>query len=239
MNGYSRLVARLSITASQFFSPLTIAQAESIKVSYLMTAKQRRALGHKVKTYLSGQGISTILYLGYYAYAHQLASTLNKLGPGEAGSVAVAVLTNKWTARGLSAVILAGIRDNVFSLSEPGPVLSIESVVIEDPIPGNENGAVDPGETCDVIFTLHNAGGAMAAEPLGALHSSNPLLTVPDPEGAWRDIAPYTSQDNTGDCFTVEADPTMTPGTVVTLTLQVQANGGVYERVLTHDITVG
>ena len=120
--GTARLHARLDIVDSEFFPDITLQQASTIKLSYAMQAKSRHDLNLQVKGILSGEGVSSILYLGYYGFAYQVAATLGNTGAGESGAVAVAVLLAKWAARGLSQSVLETIRTQVFNIGAPvGP----------------------------------------------------------------------------------------------------------------------
>lgn len=117
--GQERLFARLGIANSDYFPDITVEQASNIKVSYLVNAKSRHNLNLQVKAYLSAQGVSSIFYMGYYAFAYQVQKTLNSVGCGESGVVAVAILLTKWVNRGLSLSVCEGIRTTVFNVGAP------------------------------------------------------------------------------------------------------------------------
>ena len=229
--GTARLLARLDIADSEFFPDITLQQAATMKLSYAMTAKARHNLNLQVKGVLSSEGVSSILYLGYYGFAYQVATAIGRAGAGESGATAVAVLEDKWTTRGLSAPVLALIRKQVFNLNVPGPALVNEGMTVI--------GTTAPGDTAELVFDLKNNGGAQAATVTGVLVSGDVgNLTVPDSTGAWPDIIPFETQDNDLNRFSVLVDLLCPPATEVTLTLTVQAAGG-YETVIEQIITVG
>jgi hypothetical protein len=102
---------------------------------------------------------------------------------------------------------------------------------------GNDDGDVDPGETCDLTIVLGNLGNEEATQVSGDLSSSDPYVTItasssdyPDipPGGTGSSVVPYR--------FTAEPDCSL--GHVATFVLQISA-AGPYSATDSFDITIG
>jgi hypothetical protein len=65
-----------------------------------------------------------------------------------------------------------------FSLSLHAPVISIQSVVVNDATGGNNNGRLDPGESAHITVTLSNNGSSAASTISSLLTSDHNYLTV-------------------------------------------------------------
>jgi hypothetical protein len=102
------------------------------------------------------------------------------------------------------------------------PKLGYVSYRADDPPPGgNGNGMVDPGETGDIIATLRNTGLGNAYGVTATLRSTDSRLQVTDSTGSFGDIARDTTGANSGNRFTVFADPSIPRETQVPCTLVV------------------
>ena len=124
------------------------------------------------------------------------------------------------------------------TLTVGAPELGYASHLADDPPPGgNSNGMIDPGETGDVIVTLHNTGLGNAYAVTGILRSTDARLQVTDSTGSFGDIAKDTTGANGGDRFTVSADASIPRETQVPCTLVV-VTGGITKR-LGFNIDVG
>lgn len=120
--GADRLFARLDLADSDYFSEVTRAQAESMKVKYFRTRTAQNYYLTQTKQVLVGEGVSSILYGAYCAFAGEVAASREKLGGGEALAVEIALCVAKWTARGCSQAVLETIRTQVFNIGAPvGP----------------------------------------------------------------------------------------------------------------------
>jgi len=83
-----------------------------------------------------------------------------------------------------------------------GPVLKLISTQVIDST-GNNNGAMDPGETAKLLVTLRNTGGAACNTVNGKFRTYDARLTVTDSMGSWGNIAPGASATNTANPFMV------------------------------------
>ena len=75
-----------------------------------------------VKQVCDGAGVPTIEYPFYLSFGRELYSLTRREISGESAAIEAALLIAKWTARGLTAAVLQGIRTDVFSIGAPlGP----------------------------------------------------------------------------------------------------------------------
>lgn len=107
-----------------------------------------------------------------------------------------------------------------------GPVLKLISTQVIDST-GNNNGAMDPGETAKLLATLRNSGGATCSNVTGKFRTYDARLTVTDSTGAWPSIPPGGSRTNTADPFMLHADASIVPGTEFTCSLFVSGDSAI------------
>jgi hypothetical protein len=124
--------------------------------------------------------------------------------------------------------------ESYFTLTANAPEVDFDTLVIHD-FQGNNNGALDPGETADFLVTLINDGHAPVENVVATVTSSNPLVTVSGNPASYGSLAPGASATRT---FVVTASPAVPPGTTVTFTIDITGNGG-YSTTATFDIVVG
>jgi hypothetical protein len=113
-----------------------------------------------------------------------------------------------------------------FSLTAHAPVIEFAEVVIDDATGGNGNGIFEAGETIDMVVTLENSGSSLAGSVLGVISEQDEYVTVPDASGAFGDIDPDGSANNSGDVFVVTASGDMPPGHSIDFDLAITADGG-------------
>ncbi|KPJ65382.1 hypothetical protein AMJ44_10300 [candidate division WOR-1 bacterium DG_54_3] len=102
---------------------------------------------------------------------------------------------------------------------------------------GNDDGEVDPGETCDLTVVLRNLGNEEATQVSGDLSSSDPYVTITTSSSDYPDIPPGgTGSSVIPYRFTVEPDCSL--GHVATFVLQISA-AGPYSATDSFDITIG
>lgn len=78
------------------------------------------------------------------------------------------------------------------------PNLSIQPVTFSDAAPGgNNNGAIDPGETIALTVPLTNGGDATATGVSGTLTTTTGTVTIANGTSAYPDIAPAATASNT------------------------------------------
>jgi hypothetical protein len=118
------------------------------------------------------------------------------------------------------------------------PVFHFRDRTVYDPAPGNNNGRIDPGETADLIVTLANTGYGNGYDVYGVLRSSDAQLQVMDSVGNFGLIEHDTTGFNPTDRFTVRASSSSSPGTTVTCSLKVYAEG-VYMNTVGFNLIIG
>jgi hypothetical protein len=74
------------------------------------------------------------------------------------------------------------------------------------------NGALDPGETSDMIVSIENTGGLIGNNISGILRSLNPGASVGDSIGSFGNIPVGDSAANSSNHFTVSASSSISPG---------------------------
>lgn len=75
----------------------------------------------QVKQVLDGESVATIDYPFYLNFARELWRLQRQGISGDSLMREVSVLMQKWVARGLAQPVLEAIRDQVFTISPPGP----------------------------------------------------------------------------------------------------------------------
>ncbi|MBU1881258.1 T9SS type A sorting domain-containing protein, partial [bacterium] len=124
--------------------------------------------------------------------------------------------------------------ESYFAVPAYSPVVTFDNLVIDDPT-GNNNGALDPGETADLDLTLLNDGHTVAGNVVLTLTNDNPDVTITgSPANYGSIIAGATAMQS----FVLVADAGMASGVVVTFTMDIVADNG-YVTSETFDILVG
>ena len=77
------------------------------------------AMELQVKQVCDGAGVPTIQYPFYLCFGREMWALSRKDISGESLAQEAAILITKWTARGLTAAVLQGIRTDVFNVSAP------------------------------------------------------------------------------------------------------------------------
>jgi len=120
-----------------------------------------------------------------------------------------------------------------------GPSLKLTSTQVIDST-GNNNGAMDPGETAKLLATLKNSGGAACNNVTGKFRSYNTQLTVPDSLGSWGNIPSGGSATNTANPFVLHADAGIVPGTSFTCSLFITGDSAaLYTKKMQIVLVVG
>jgi hypothetical protein len=102
---------------------------------------------------------------------------------------------------------------------------------------GNGNGILDPGETANLVITLHNSGLLIANNTNGKLKTADPYITITDSLGFYGGIMPDSEKTNNADPFTVRALVSTPLGHVAHFDLIVTATS--YLDTLGLDLTIG
>ncbi|RJP75580.1 MAG: T9SS C-terminal target domain-containing protein, partial [Candidatus Zixiibacteriota bacterium] len=123
---------------------------------------------------------------------------------------------------------------STFNLVINAPVVTRDTLVILDPT-GNNNGALDPGETATFNLTMVNAGHSAAANVQVTMTAAHPGLAIAGNPGSYGTL-------NAGaggtDGWTVTAASSIAPGTPVDFTLAITATGG-YTATESFSLVVG
>ncbi|UCG31311.1 MAG: T9SS type A sorting domain-containing protein [candidate division WOR-3 bacterium] len=113
------------------------------------------------------------------------------------------------------------------------PVLTYQNVTVMD----GGNGVVDPGETVDIVVTIENEGGATAESTTSSLQTSCTFVTIDDNSGAFGNIAPGDTSNNSADPYTITADSLTPTGTAADF--QIVITSGVYVDTLEFSLVIG
>ncbi|OPX17552.1 hypothetical protein BXT86_05875 [candidate division WOR-3 bacterium 4484_100] len=103
-------------------------------------------------------------------------------------------------------------------------------------IDGN-NGILEPGETADLVITLHNSGILEATNTQGLLTSTDNYITINDSTGSFGNIMPDSEQTNNQNPFNITADSSTPTGHTAHFDLIVSADN--YLDTLGLDLVVG
>ena len=105
----------------------------------------------------------------------------------------------------------------------PEPNLQYSGRSISDPAPGgNGNGEVNPGETINVIVSLHNAWGN--AEGVTArLTSTNSSVSIEKGDSSFGSIGPHATLSNSPDPFRVKFDSSLGHNYKIPFDIEIRA----------------
>jgi hypothetical protein len=117
------------------------------------------------------------------------------------------------------------------------PALAFASVQVVDGS-GNNNGILDPGEAANLIVTLNNGGSGQGNTITGILSETDSYVTVSDPNGAFGNIAPGGSGNNSGNVFVVSANSACPMGHAMTFTLTLSGVSG-YAATVSVPLVIG
>jgi hypothetical protein len=120
--------------------------------------------------------------------------------------------------------------------------LSAEGVVVSDPPPGGDgDGLLEPGEAVALTLALRNVGSSAVAQIAGLLESPDPYAAIEDAGGQFGDVLPDSLVSNSSDRFGLSVSPSVSPGHVLTVSLDLEGDGGSYafRDTLTLAIPVG
>ena len=90
---------------------------------------------------------------------------------------------------------------------------------------------LDPGEVADLEVTLLNSGGLGGTGVQALLRSENVAVTVLDSLGDYGDVPAGSTVTNSGNPFTVQADPSVAVGREIGFVLLLTGDGGYSDRV--------
>ena len=108
----------------------------------------------------------------------------------EAGDGELIQFSLAWTADGASGTV--GFSETVVS-----PELAFDGLSVLDPLRGDADGVLDPGETAQFMVSLMNTGTGTAHSISASLTSDNPaFITIDDGTADWPDLSPAS----TGSC---------------------------------------
>jgi hypothetical protein len=102
---------------------------------------------------------------------------------------------------------------------------------------GNNNGMLDPGETVYMTVTLQNNGSSDATNTDGTLRTASAYISLLDSTADYGTI-PANGSTAQG-TFQLSASASTPPGTMVAMTVHVEANGGSYTTNCNFNVQVG
>jgi hypothetical protein len=106
------------------------------------------------------------------------------------------------------------------------PIVGYSSFSVRDSLGAQPNGKLDPGETADLVVTLHNTGIGNAFNAHAVLRSTDARLAVLDSLAVYGLIPHDSDGTNDADHFCLSADGGIIPETPIPCTLVVTADGG-------------
>ncbi len=105
-----------------------------------------------------------------------------------------------------------------------GTNLSAQSVSIID----YGDGILQPGETSEVEIILKNNGTITAENVTAGIACPNPDIDIVDSQGSWGDMYAGQLASNSSDQFTITAGESLIPGTIVYLSISINADNNVH-----------
>ncbi|MBN1355122.1 hypothetical protein JXA40_02515 [bacterium] len=137
-----------------------------------------------------------------------------------------------WTCTGASGQ--TGFNDLIVA-----PGLEWYSSVVLDPVEGDGDGVLDPGETAQIMVTLFNRGHGTAHDVIADLTSSHPqYVTIDDGSADFPDMEGERYGTSIAPHFTVTADPATPDHTIVTFTLAITGQNYATEDTFVLEVTV-
>jgi hypothetical protein len=124
-----------------------------------------------------------------------------------------------------------------FALPVCAPQLTYIDVLIDD-AGGNGNGIIDPGETADLTVSVSNGGSGEAGNVTGFMWESDTYVSISDPDGAFGDIPPGETGDNSGNVFTAAVGSSCPQGHMVTFNIDLETDLG-YRVTVGFDLIIG
>jgi hypothetical protein len=165
---------------------------------------------------------------------HSIASGATGTNGDDVFTVTASLATPYFDEVDFSLDIQAGYYNTTadFSVTVYVPVVTVHDVIVVND--DNGNGALEPGETGDLVVTLENEG-EVAAENLTAIISTNSSdITITDNAGSFGTIDAGSVGDNAADPYTVTASITAPYFSHADISLAIES--GVY--VDTHDFAL-
>lgn len=105
--------------------------------------------------------------------------------------------------------------------------LAYQSSQISDSL-GDNDGAIDPGETINLKITLKNIWKAGATGVSATLRTTNPKISIVDSGATYPDIPEGQNKTCYYPCYTIGVNPTATLGAKVNFTLNISCAEGTY-----------
>jgi len=107
------------------------------------------------------------------------------------------------------------------------PYMSVKGFYVDD----GGNHQLDPGETVDLLVTLHNIGSAPATNVQGMLSEGSTYITVPDSTSSYGTM--NAGDTSRGDRFQVTAAANTPPGSQIQFTCHVTSDQGSWDPTFT------
>lgn len=114
-----------------------------------------------------------------------------------------------------------------FDVAVGTPVLTYAGLIVYDSPPGgNSNGIIDPGETVTLVARVANTGGGHGYNVQGVLRAADSRFNITDSLGTYGTIRRDSTAANQADRYGLIADGGIPPGTSISCTLRLVADGG-------------
>jgi parallel beta-helix repeat protein len=124
-------------------------------------------------------------------------------------------------------------------IMEPEPLIRMIGRNIND-TEGNNNGAIDPGETIRLTLNLKNywLDALSLSASLSVGSGSEEYITIIDGGSNYGNILKGEAKDNSFDPFVFQVSPDTPEGHIINFQLEIQANFGVFNKMINFNVTV-
>ena len=137
----------------------------------------------------------------------------------------------------LGVALLASIPANANPLDALGPILRLQSAVVDDS-GGNGDGWIQPGEMVQLEVTLHNFGATPAFSVYGQLNlvEPNPYVVLLDKVADFPNVPAGSSVTSNSPHFLIQVSNVVPCGAKVRLSLEIASQGAIFTAPLVLDL---
>jgi hypothetical protein len=125
-----------------------------------------------------------------------------------------------------------------FAIDVVSPTLSINNHTVDDMSQPTPNGAIDPGETVDLIIELKNSGSASAKGVDAVLRTDDSYITISDSSSVYDSIPGDSIKSNSPDPYILTCSPSTPLYHRIDFSLDISCQGG-FKTVLNFTLKVG
>jgi len=106
----------------EVLSTVTTRLVDGMLTRFTATTDQLVEMEDMARGFLNGEGVATILYPFYFAFARELHKLQRRGIAGDSLAAECRILEAKWTSRGLTLLVLQDLAFTVFDIPKPaGP----------------------------------------------------------------------------------------------------------------------